>query len=122
MNIKGINGMTTPQIQDEVSNGGKFVQFPFCISLVVVSFRYSSAIYFIKNEGSSFRKGLPFIIISFLLGWWGIPWGPVYTVSSLFTVLKGGKDLTDEMMTTLHQHTRGHVFDFEKSEAFASLN
>lgn len=122
MNVKGINGMTIPQIQDEVACGGKFVQFPFCISLIVASFRFSSAVHFVKKEQSAFVKGLPFTIISLLFGWWGIPYGPLYTFGSLVTTLGGGKDVTEQMMTTLHRHTRGYVFDFEKNEAFASSN
>lgn len=122
MNIKGINGMSILQIQDEVACGGRFVRFPFCISLIVVSFRFSSAVHFVKKDESAFVKGLPFTVISFLFGWWGIPYGPVYTIGSLATNVGGGKDLTAEMMETLHRHTRGYVFDFEKSEVFLSSN
>ncbi len=114
--------MNMLQIQDEVAGGGKFVQFPFCISLAVVTFRYSSAVHFIKKDESAFVKALPFTIISFLFGWWGIPWGPVYTVASLMTNIGGGKDVTGQMMETLHRHTRGHVFDFEKPDVFLSTN
>lgn len=28
---------------------------------------------------------------TWLLGWWGFPWGPIYTLSALFTNLVGGK-------------------------------
>lgn len=122
MTIKGIRGMTIPQIQDEIKSGGKFVRFPFCISLVVVSFRYASAVYLIKRDETALRKGFPFALVSALLGWWGIPWGPVYTISCLLAVVNGGKDVTVDMMNTLHRHTHGHVFDFEKSEAFISPN
>ena len=122
MNIKGINGMTIPQIQDEVACGGKFVRFPFCISLIVVTFRFSSAVHFIKREESAFVKGFPFTVLTFLFGWWGIPWGPVYTIGTLIANFRGGKNVTHEMMAILHRHTRGHVFDFEKQEAFASSN
>lgn len=122
MNVKGINGMTIPQIQDEVACGAKFVQFPFCISLIVVSFRFSSAVYLVKNEESSFVKALPFMMISLLFGWWGIPFGPFYTFSSLVTTVGGGKDITEQMMATLHRHTRGYVFDFEKSDVLTSAN
>jgi hypothetical protein len=27
-------------------------------------------------------------------GWWGIPWGPIFTVQSLVVNFKGGKDIT----------------------------
>lgn len=45
-------------------------------------------------------KGLPFTMISALFGWWGLPFGPKYTLESIRTNLKGGKDVTDEVMAT----------------------
>ncbi len=119
MKVKGIEGMTVAEIQDEVANGGKFVQYTCCISVIVVTFRQPSAIYFIKRNQSAFVKGLPFTIISFLFGWWGIPWGIIYTLGCLYTNAGGGKNVTDEQMRTLHRQTHGHVFEFESAVAFA---
>ena len=34
--------------------------------------------------------------------WWGIPWGPIYTVGCLSTNLKGGKDVTDEIVKSMN--------------------
>jgi hypothetical protein len=38
------------------------------------------------------------MLISLLFGWWGIPWGPIYTVTSLFKNFGGGRDVTKEIM------------------------
>lgn len=122
MIVKGIKGMNIQQTQDEVAGGGRFVRFPFCISLVVVSYRFSSPVYFIRKEENVLIKGLPFMLLSFFFGWWGIPWGPVLTASYLFTNISGGKDVTADMMKILHRHTNGHVFDFEKAGSLASTN
>ena len=42
-------------------------------------------------------KGLGFTALTFVLGWWGIPWGPIYSIGSLGTNLSGGKDVTKEI-------------------------
>ena len=112
--------MTVAQIQEEVANGGKFVLYTYCISIVVMSFRRPSAIYFIRHGENAFVKGLPFTLVSFFLGWWGIPWGIVYTFGSLFTNLRGGKNVTAELMKSFHQQTNGHVFEFENAEALTN--
>jgi len=119
MKINGIEGMTIPQIQQEVSGGGKFVVYTYCISVIVLSFKRSSAIYFIKNGENAIVKGLPFTLLSFLFGWWGIPWGIVYTIGALVTNIGGGKDVTDVVVNSLQQQTGGHVFEFETPEALA---
>jgi hypothetical protein len=119
MKIKGIDDMTMAAIQHEVANGGKFVIYPYCISVIILSFKRSSPVYFIKAGDNAFTKGLPFSLISFLLGWWGIPWGIIYTIGALVTNSGGGKNVTAEVMKALHQQTGGHVFTFEAAEAAA---
>lgn len=116
MKMKGIEGMTVAEIQDEVAKGGKFVLYTYCISVVVMSFRRPSAIYFIKQGENAFVKGLPFTLLSLVLGWWGIPWGIIYTVGCLIRNIGGGKNVTEEVLKSLHQQTAGHVFEFEQSE------
>lgn len=100
--IKNIEGMTTDDINRELSRGAKFVIFPYCISIIVLTFRRSSDIYFVRANESAFRHGFGFLFLSFFLGWWGIPWGPIYTIGSLFTNLTGGKDITQEVIDHLN--------------------
>jgi hypothetical protein len=38
-------------------------------------------------------KGLPWIVLTVLLGWWGIPSGPIRSVHSLWINFHGGNDL-----------------------------
>jgi hypothetical protein len=92
--IAGIDGMSTEQIVLEVNRGGKFVVYRFSVSALIVSFMLSSNPCLIRAEQSRVLKGLPFTLLSLLLGWWGIPWGPVYTVRSMWTNFHGGEDVT----------------------------
>ena len=52
-------------------------------------------------------KGMTYILISVLLGWWGIPWGPIWTIQSLYINLKGGKDITSEVLKLAQQVAPG---------------
>ena len=114
MKIKGIEGLTVIELQDEINQGGKFVIYQYCISILVMSFKRPSDIYFVRKDGNRLTKGLPFSLVSFLLGWWGIPWGIIYTFGSLGTNFGGGKDVTGDVMRFIHVQTNGPVFDFEK--------
>lgn len=89
------------QLQQEISQGGKFVIFQYCISLLVITFKRSSNIYFISHADNAVVKGLPLTLLSFLLGWWGIPWGPIYTVQSIWVNFSGGKDATREVLASM---------------------
>lgn len=119
MKIKGIAGMTIADLQDEVARGGKFVSYTYCFSFAVMSFKQTSAVYFISSNENAFVKGTPFNLMTLLFGWWGIPWGPIHTIGCLFHNINGGKDITEEVMQYLQQSTGGHVFEFEPQAALA---
>ncbi|MDQ3279634.1 MAG: hypothetical protein M3Q06_15010, partial [Bacteroidota bacterium] len=109
---------TVAQVQDEIAQGGKFVQYAWCVSLLVVTYRYRSAVYFIRKDESAFVKGLPFTIITLLLGWWGIPYGVFYTLHTVYSNIDG-KCVTEPVMKRLYRQTGGHVFEFEGTKKVA---
>ncbi len=102
MKINGVDGLTVAQVQSDVAKGGRFVVFQYCISVIVMTFRRGSDIYFIKAGESAFGRGLGYSLLTLLLGWWGIPWGPIYTIGALVTNFGGGKDVTKEILVSLN--------------------
>jgi hypothetical protein len=98
MKIKGIDGLSQEQIQMELQQGAKFVMYQYCISVLVMTFKRPSGVYFVRAGAGSVGKGLGFSGVSMLLGWWGIPWGPIYTLQSFWVNFRGGRDVTREIM------------------------
>ena len=99
--VHDIDGLSTGDIEAIISDGGKFVVFPYCVSLIVVSFRRSSDVYLLRRGESGAAKGWGFAVLSFFLGWWGFPMGLIWTPITIFQTLSGGKDVTQEMMAAL---------------------
>lgn len=89
------------ELQQELQQGGRFVMYQYCISILVLTFKRSSNVYFIRHEENSIVKGLPFTLLTLLLGWWGIPWGPIYTIQAVWNNFKGGKDVTTEVLASM---------------------
>ncbi len=103
MNIKNTDGLSPQEVRALVNQGGKFVIYKYCISIIVASFNNPSDIYFIKPNHSRITPAIGFLITNLLLGWWGIPWGPIYTLGNVGTILGGGKDVTNEVMAQINQ-------------------
>lgn len=103
MQIKGIEGMTANDLKFELQKGGRFVIFHYCISCIILTFRRSSDVFFVKAEESAVSKGLGYTFLTLLVGWWGFPWGIIYTIAALATNLSGGKDVTNEVWMALNQ-------------------
>ena len=103
MKILGIEGMSSNQLQFEIQRGAKLVCYQYCVSVLVMTFRRSSDVYFIPAGQSAVANGLPWTLLSVVAGWWGIPWGPIFTIQSLITNFKGGKDITANLAAQLGQ-------------------
>ena len=101
MVIKGIEGMTAGEVEHELQRGGRFVIFHYTISILVMTFRRPSDVYFVRAGESAVAKGLGYTLITLVAGWWGIPWGPIYSIGSLSTNFGGGKDVTDEVRAAI---------------------
>jgi hypothetical protein len=104
MQIKNIEGLRVSQIRDMVQQGGKFVVFPYTVSFILMTLKRSSDIYFIKADENTFKYSYGYVFLNLIVGWWGIPWGPIYTIGSAYHHIVGGKDLTEAVMSHLTQH------------------
>jgi hypothetical protein len=101
MQIKNIDGLSGNQVRQLVNQGAVFVYYKYCISIVLMTFNRTSDVYFIKPGESKFGQGITYFFLNLLLGWWGIPWGPIYTLGNLFS---GAQDVTNEVMASYNQN------------------
>ena len=118
MKIKGLEGLSAVEIQSEIERGAKFVYFTYCFSIIVMTFRRSSDIYFVRSQESAIKYGWPWMVISFLFGWWGIPWGPIYTIQAIFRSFSG-KNVTEDVLEGLNyqeEEEEEEDEDFEEEE------
>lgn len=101
MRIRGIEHLSRAELDRELAAGRRLVFFEYCISLVIVTLRRPSAVYLLRPGERGFLRGLPYTMLSVLLGWWGVPWGLLYTPRVLLTNLSGGRDVTAEVRSVL---------------------
>lgn len=99
--IKNMDNLTNADLQYELEQGGKFVRFSYTISIIVMSFRRESDMYFMRNGESHWKFSWPFTLISLFLGWWGLPWGFIYTPWSIIQNMSGGKDYTKDVLRAM---------------------
>lgn len=98
MKIIGLEGLSEEELQQELQNGAKLVYFEFCISVLVMTFKRSSELTFVKKGENALVKGLPYTMISLIFGWWGFPWGPIYTIGAIANNMAGGKNVTTQFL------------------------
>jgi hypothetical protein len=69
-----------------------------------MTLKRSSDIYFIKADENTFKYSYGYVLLNLFVGWWGIPWGPIYTIGSAYHHITGGKDIPQAVMSHLIQH------------------
>ncbi len=111
MQINGLENISQQQLDQEIARGGKFVIYDYCISLLIITLKRSSGVYFIRAGESAVTKGLGFTVLTLVLGWWGFPWGPIYTIASLYTNFRGGRDVTHELVSTVSYKQNSSMLD-----------
>lgn len=99
--IKGIEGLTVADVHQQVRQGAKFVTYGYCISLLVVTLRRTSAVHFVKAGESTFGGSIPYTLLSLVFGWWGFPWGLIYTPMVVVQNLGGGTDVTGHVLEAI---------------------
>jgi len=103
LQIQGIDNLTAQELKRELSNGASFRRFKYCISYIAATKTKSSPIFFIKSNESYLNIGMPYALKTLFFGWWGIPWGPIYSIGYLLSYIFGGDDMTKDIKKVLEE-------------------
>ncbi|MCF7789282.1 MAG: hypothetical protein K9N47_24385 [Prosthecobacter sp.] len=96
--MAGTEGMSIQQIEDDVLRGGRFRIFRYNFSVIVMSFQRGTEMrYFRAGQGTG-AHAWPWTLLSMVVGWWGFPWGILFTFQTIYTNCMGGKDVTPELL------------------------
>lgn len=98
MKVIGTEGLTNEQIHLAVEHGAKFVAFQYCVSPILRTYKRTSDVYFVRPGHLALAPRIGYSVLSLFFGWWGFPWGPIYTVQALWNNVIGGLDVTPEVL------------------------
>ena len=81
-------------------------RYQIAFSALIVSYKFPTRTYIVGHEGTGLIAALC-TLASLIFGWWGIPWGPVYTVQVLTRNVRGGfKYTVGEKLATVPDFVR----------------
>lgn len=69
----------------EIKPETQMVSYTYVISLLVITYRKHTRYYFLEAEREKAAVAqLLCTLCNLILGWWGFPWGPVFTIKETF--------------------------------------
>lgn len=86
-------------IEQDILKGGRFVTYHWCLSILVMTFSRVSSVRYVRSWKSGAGRAWFYSSLSMLLGWWGFPFGLVFTPICLWKNGRGGSDVTAEFLT-----------------------
>ena len=96
--IPGAETMTGNQLIAAVGNGDRFIRFQRAFSIVLLTFFSTTPPVHLPGGRGVAVPAWKNSILTFLFGWWGIPWGLIRTPQALITNAKGGIDVTRDIL------------------------
>lgn len=103
--LYGARGLSSSEVLAEIEAGARVIQFTYVVSIVVLTFSENTRPRLIRPGPLGFLLrliyGLPYTVSTALFGWWGFPWGPLFTIYALFSNLVGGEDITEHAVSSL---------------------
>lgn len=101
MAVQGVEGMSVDEVRSEVAVGGRFVVYQFAVSVLILTLYRSTDVRLVRSGDNAVVKGLPWSLLTLVVGWWGFPWGPIRTIQALAVNFGGGRDVTPQIMAAL---------------------
>lgn len=86
------------ELEQQVLAGGRFVLYQYCVSILVMTFKRPASIVFLRGDEDGAGHAFTYSLISLVAGWWGFPWGPIWTITTLVNNLRGGTDVTQAVL------------------------
>lgn len=97
----GSRAMSPSEIRSRVELGARLVRFEFCVSLLFITIRRQSPLYFTSSWQDRYLRGLGYSLVAALLGPWGVPWGLICTPWAIWVNLTGGVDETEDALACI---------------------
>jgi hypothetical protein len=104
--IAGAEDMSWDELLDEIERGGRLVIYRYCISIGILTFFRPSKIHLVRGGESALAKGWGYTFLSLIVGWWGFPWGFIYTPAAIGKNLCGGEDVTAAVVERFQREGR----------------
>lgn len=97
----GTAGKSVRDVVSGVTAGGRLVVFQYVFSLLVISFRRNTPIHYLPPGSTGVGPAFRWSLIPLCFGWWGIPWGIIFTIGAVWRNTAGGVDVTEPILAQL---------------------
>jgi hypothetical protein len=112
LDLHAFSTMKEQVFRARLAAGERFVVYHYAVSVIVYSFRHPTKVYALRNTSRAVLHGLPWTLLTALLGWWALPAGPIYTIQCLAMNLRGGVDVSGDILEHIRKQDVRYQYGF----------
>lgn len=112
LDLHAFSNVSEKEFRARLAAGERFVVYLFAVSVVVYSFRHPTKVTVSRNRSNAVLKGLPWSLLTLMLGWWSIPSGPIYTIQCLVANTRGGVDVSANILEHILKNDVRYQYGF----------
>ncbi len=101
LSIWWVWSMSIDELMLDIEKGWRFVVFSYVFSIIILTFKRPTQMYYIKSQEWALKRSFPYIISTSLLWWWWVPWWPIYSTWSLYDNLRWWTNVTESILSNL---------------------
>jgi hypothetical protein len=101
ISVRGAGRLHPDDIRRLIREGHRCVRFESCVSVIAATFRFRTAVYLTGSWQERYLYGLAYSLLALAFGPWGVPWGPILTARAIWANLRGGEDVTAQLLSRL---------------------
>jgi hypothetical protein len=98
LNLRGTRPLFDEELRTRIAAGARCVRFEYCFSFLFFTVRRQSPVYLTEAWQQRYLVGLRYSVLALVLGPWGVPWGVVFALWSVWVNTTGGVDCTEAVL------------------------
>jgi hypothetical protein len=112
LDLHAYSNWSEQDFRARVDAGERFVVYHYAVSVIFYSFRHPTKVHALRNTSRAILHGLPWSMLTLLLGWWSIPSGPFFTIQCLVINSRGGTDVSGYILEHIRQQDVRYQYGF----------
>jgi len=112
LDLHAFSNWSEPQFRARLLAGERFVVYHYAVSAIFYSFRHPTKVYALRSRTHAVLQGLPWTLLTAMLGWWSFPAGPVFTIQCLALNLRGGVDVSGDILEHIRKQDVRYQYGF----------
>ncbi|WP_200266643.1 hypothetical protein [Luteolibacter pohnpeiensis] len=87
---------------ERVKRGERVITIPYVLSILILTLQRSmGGIHYVNSSNWPMGRIIIATIVTSIFGWWGLPFGPIFSLISLYYLWFGGRDQTRTMLKSM---------------------